>query len=164
MTRLTYTVATQRCTCCEKVKAVSDFYKQSYTGLPAAQCKECQLIKKRVARQRERHSKFVSKEKIRGMEAVDYTLSDWEAAMLHFGGRCCYCGKAEGRAKKSRFDREHLIPLSRGGKTVRNNIAPSCRACNRARGNKNLFEWFRAQSAWSQEREDRIVEWMSQQP
>lgn len=42
-------------------------------------------------------------------------------------GICHYCGK--------KFDRllltmDHVVPLSRGGKSVKGNIVPSCKECN----------------------------------
>lgn len=158
--KLHYTPKTQKCSCCGKVKPLTEFYKQAYTGLPTAQCKECINIKRSVQRHKDKHGKFVSKEKCRSMETVDYELKDWLDAMLHFNGRCCYCGVQEGRAKAAKFDREHFVPLSRGGKTVRTNIGPACRKCNRGRGNRKLFEWFREQPFYTTEREEKIVEWI----
>lgn len=150
----------QQCSVCGVVKPVSEFYEQSYTGRPSGQCKECTLIKRRAQRQKARTGKFVAKERLRSFEPCEYTNEDWEAAMLHFRGRCCYCGRTEGRARSERFDKEHLIPLSQGGKATRHNIAPACRKCNRGRGNQPLFEWFRAQEFWTAEREKRLVDWM----
>lgn len=118
------------------------------------------MIKRRAKRQAPKTGKFVSKEKLRSMEAVDYTNEDWQAALLHFRGVCCYCGRPEGRAKDARFDREHFVPLSRGGKTTRYNIGPACRKCNRGRGNKPLFEWFLAQPFYDKERAQRIIKWI----
>jgi len=45
-------------------------------------------------------------------------------------GICRHCG-----AKFARHEltMDHLIPLARGGKTVKSNVAVSCRACNAAR-------------------------------
>lgn len=162
MSKLQYTVAKRVCSCCGEAKNPCEFYTQSVTGLPTNQCKDCIKIKKRVERAKSKHGKFVSKEKCRGMEPVCYSLIDWRDAMIHFGGKCCYCGCSEGRAKADKFDREHLVPVSRGGKTVRNNIVPSCRRCNRGRGNRPLVEWFREQSFWTADRERRIREWINQ--
>ena len=161
--KLSYTPKLYECSCCHKKKPACDFYRQSYTGALSSQCKECTNIKRSVVRHKQRHSKFVSKEKRRGMEEVAYGLDDWRDAMLHFHGECAYCGRPEGRAKADKFDREHFVPLSRGGKTVRSNIGPACRKCNRGRGNKRLFDWFRQQSFWSREREQRIVEWIGEE-
>lgn len=159
--KLSYTPSSLKCSCCGQVKPVTAFYLQSYTGQPSGQCKECTSIKRRVQRQKKRINKFVAKERQRSCgEEIDYELVDYEAAMLHFGGRCCYCGAKEGRSKDSRFDKEHFVPLSRGGKTVRHNIGPSCRKCNRGRGNTKLFEWYVAQPFYSRERARKIIEWV----
>ncbi len=158
--RLHYEAPKQVCSCCGKELPLTEFYTQAYTGLPTKQCKTCINVKRSVVRNKAKHGKFVSKEKQRSMEAVDYELKDWKDAMLHFGGHCCYCGVPEGRSKSSKFDREHFVPLSRGGSTVRSNIGPACRRCNRGRGNKPLFEWYRSQETWSAEREAKIVEWI----
>ncbi len=157
------TIPMRHCITCGKELPLTDFYIQSYTGKATNQCRTCINVKRSVSRNRAKHGKFISKEKCRTMEPViNYSLDDWRDAMIHFGGECCYCGVPEGRSKKSKFDREHLIPVSKGGKTVRNNIAPACPTCNRARGNKDLLEWFRDQPFWSLEREVKIKRWMDQ--
>lgn len=161
--RLSYRAPVQVCSCCGVEKPISEFYRESYTGLPTKQCKECTLIKRRAQRQAPKTGKFVSKEKLRGMEAVEYNNDDWKAALLHFRGVCCYCGRHEGRAKDTRFDREHFVPLSRGGKTVRSNIGPACRKCNRGRGNTPLFRWFRAQPFWTESQEQLIAQWIGEE-
>lgn len=159
---LHYTPKLYECSCCHEMKPACDFYKQAYTGIRYNECKTCNKIKRSVQRNRAKHGKFVSKEKRRSMEEVNYELKDWRDAMLHFGGQCAYCGRPEGRARADRFDREHFVPLSRGGRTVRSNIGPACRKCNRGRGNKPLFTWFREQPFWSSEREQRIVKWIGE--
>lgn len=159
-TKLTYKPKMQRCSCCGEEKPLSEFYTQAYTGIPTQQCKTCINVKRSVQRHKDRHSKFISKEKQRSMQSVDYSLSDWRDSMLHFGGRCAYCGAPEGRAKASKFDREHFVPLSRGGETLRHNIGPACRACNRGRGNKKIADWYRDQPFWTQERENKIIQWI----
>ena len=158
--RLHYEEPVRTCSCCGAAKPLSAFYMQAYTGLPTNQCKECISIKRRVERQRARTGKFVSKERQRNCEDVTYTNQDWQAAMLHFRGLCCYCGSPEGRTKDSRFDKEHFVPLSRGGHTVRSNIGPACRKCNRGRGNQKLFQWFRKQEFWDNDREQAVVKWI----
>lgn len=159
--RLHYEVKKQTCSCCGAAKPISDFYAQAYTGQPSMQCKECTLIKRRAERQRAKTGKFVSKEKQRSCaEGVTYDNDDWKAALLHFRGACCYCGRSEGRAKDARFDREHFVPISRGGKTERSNIGPACRKCNRGRGNQRLFVWFRKQAFWTAGAERKIVDWI----
>lgn len=161
--QLTYALKLYECTCCKAQKIESDFYRESYTGRRTNQCKECINIKKRVQRGKSKHGKFVSKEKIRGFETPDYSLEDWRAAMLHFRGACSFCGKPEGRAKKDKLDRDHLVAISRGGKTIRNNVVPACTKCNRGRGNKNWEEWFPYQEFYTKERAIKIITWQKGQ-
>ena len=161
--RLAYTPKKYVCSCCGEEKPETDFYRQSYTGERTNQCKDCINIKRSVQRHKAKHGKFISKEKCRGMvDHIDYALQDWLDAMIHFGGSCPICGVKEGKARKSKFDRDHIVPLSKGGKTVRSNIMPCCPACNRGRGNREIFTWFREQPTWTQEREDKIRAWMEQ--
>jgi 5-methylcytosine-specific restriction endonuclease McrA len=159
--QLVYVPKKHACICCGVEKLDVDFYKEAYTGHRTGQCKECINIKRRVQRHKAKHGKFISKEKIRGMEVPDYTLVDWKEAMLHFRGSCAFCGKPEGRAKKEKMDRDHLVAISRGGKTVRNNIIPACTKCNRGRGNKDWLEWFVLQPSYTPERAEKIRQWQN---
>ena len=159
---LHFSIHMYECSCCHKMKPECDFYRESYTNSRTSQCRECINIKRRVTRDRAKHGKFVSKEKIRGGETPDYKLVDWRDAMLHFGGACAYCGKPEGRAKKDKLDRDHLIPLSKGGKTERRNIIPACHKCNRGRGNKDWREWFEEQDFFSEDKAKLIEDWVKQ--
>lgn len=52
---------------------------------------------------------------------------------LHYGNRCCYCGK---HLASSELNLEHIIPRSRGGKTDWNNIVTACIPCNLKKGNR----------------------------
>lgn len=162
MTRLSYKPKMVECSCCHQLKPETEYYRQSYTGTLAHQCKECTRIKKNVQRNRQKHNKFVSKEKVRSCgEAPTLTLKDWKDAMLWFRGACAFCGKPETRGKENKMDRDHLIPLSMGGKAERTNIIPACRKCNRGRGNRDWRKWFRDQVFYSREREQRIAIWQA---
>lgn len=163
MATLTYVPKLYVCSCCGEYKPECDFYKQSYTGARTEQCKTCINVKRSVIRHKAKHGKFVSKEKCRGFgEEVDYELKDWQDAMVHFGGCCAFCGKPEGRSKTDKHDRDHLIAISKGGKTERKNVIPACRQCNRGRGNRDWLEWFKSQAFWSLERAKKIVAWYTQ--
>ena len=162
MSKPLFNIPTRTCTTCGSTKPITEFYQQSYTGQWSNQCKTCINVKRSVERNKAKHGKFISKEKIRAMETPDYALKDWKDAMVHFGGCCPICGVTEGRSKKSKFDRDHIVPISKGGKTVRNNVMPCCSKCNRGRGNKEIFEWFRKQPSWTEEREEKIRRWVEQ--
>ncbi len=49
---------------------------------------------------------------------------------------CQYCGRNGGE----RMTIDHVIPKSLGGRTVWENVASACRACNLKKGNKPLGE------------------------
>ena len=153
-------VKTQVCSCCGQQKPLSEFYKQSYTGIPTLQCKVCINVKRGVVRHKQRHTKFVAKERQRNMEDVDYSIKDWQECMVHFHGECAYCGVSEGRAKAAKFDRDHIIALSKGGKTTKRNIIPACPKCNRSRGNKDWKVWYLTSPNYSKARAEAIDNWI----
>lgn len=49
----------------------------------------------------------------------------------HYNYRCCYCGK---RFPTSELNLEHIMPVSRGGKTDWSNIVIACIPCNTQKG------------------------------
>ena len=53
------------------------------------------------------------------------TVEEWDAIKAAYQHRCAYCGK-----KHQRLTQDHVIPLSRGGGTVMDNIVPACQSCN----------------------------------
>lgn len=67
-------------------------------------------------------------------------LSDdvWRLIREMYDGRCYYCGKG---GKK--LQREHRVPLARGGSNDISNIVPSCEACNRRKGILTDDEFFK---------------------
>jgi RHS repeat-associated protein len=57
--------------------------------------------------------------------------------------RCQYCG-TELNTKPGRpnsYEADHTQPYSRGGPSTPENLTPSCRTCNRAKGAKTPEEW-----------------------
>ena len=53
-------------------------------------------------------------------------------------GICHYCGK---KFKPSLLTMDHVIPLSRGGTSSKENIVPSCRDCNTKKNYLLPAEW-----------------------
>jgi 5-methylcytosine-specific restriction endonuclease McrA len=51
------------------------------------------------------------------------------------GWRCVYCGTAGGR-----LTLDHVVPRSRGGDSVWENVVTSCAPCNLRKGNRTLEE------------------------
>ena len=51
-------------------------------------------------------------------------------------GLCIYCDEP---LTPETMTTEHIIPRSKGGGTIRGNIAACCRACNETKGNSDPF-------------------------
>jgi 5-methylcytosine-specific restriction protein A len=50
----------------------------------------------------------------------------WWQALLQ-KGICHYCG---GKFKPGELSMDHIVPVSRGGKSTKGNIVPCCKECN----------------------------------
>jgi 5-methylcytosine-specific restriction enzyme A len=53
-------------------------------------------------------------------------------------GRCYYCGSL---TPATALTMDHIVPLSRGGKTTKGNVVPACKSCNSKKKNQLLMEW-----------------------
>ena len=71
----------------------------------------------------------------RGHPALPYTARDWRRILHHYRHACAYCGS------RDRIEKEHVIPLSRGGIDSIGNVVPACFSCNRSKHAKLLIEW-----------------------
>lgn len=66
----------------------------------------------------------------------------WGAVLQAHGYSCMYCG-LQARGGHPRLHKEHMVPLSRGGRHHVDNIGPACRHCNLVKGTLTAEE-FRA--------------------
>ena len=48
---------------------------------------------------------------------------------------CIYCGS------KENLTTEHILPKSRGGPDIPDNVIKACRKCNLEKGSKRMYEW-----------------------
>lgn len=53
-------------------------------------------------------------------------------------GQCHYCKK---RFPVKTLTMDHIVPVSRGGKSVRKNVVPCCKECNNKKKNLLPEEW-----------------------
>jgi len=53
-------------------------------------------------------------------------------------GLCHYCS---GRFKPADLTMDHLVPLVRGGRSVRANLVPCCKRCNNDKKSRLMLEW-----------------------
>ena len=75
------------------------------------------------------------KGQIRG-EVLLFTERDWRRLVARYRGCCAYCHKPS-----ATLHREHVVPLSRGGRHSVGNILPACPRCNYSKHTKFLTEW-----------------------
>ena len=67
----------------------------------------------------------------------DLTLDEWEA-LLEAWASCAYCGTAVGP-----FQKDCVLPISRGGRYTFENVVPACRSCNASKSNDEVTGWLR---------------------
>lgn len=53
-------------------------------------------------------------------------------------GICYYCGRKVGREN---LTMDHVVPLVRGGTSVKNNLVPACKECNNKKKYLLPMEW-----------------------
>ena len=51
------------------------------------------------------------------------------------GDTCIYCGE------QSQLTVEHILPRSKGGEDIPENVVMVCKSCNSSKGAKRLYEW-----------------------
>jgi 5-methylcytosine-specific restriction endonuclease McrA len=53
-------------------------------------------------------------------------------------GRCHYCGR---ETAPRELTMDHIVPLSRGGKSTKGNVVPACKECNNMKKQLLPMEW-----------------------
>lgn len=78
------------------------------------------------------NQKHTDPSRLRKERALGRTLkmSPWWKKKVA-GGICFHC---KAKTKPSLLTMDHLLPLARGGKSSKDNIVPSCLACNQSKG------------------------------
>jgi 5-methylcytosine-specific restriction endonuclease McrA len=61
-------------------------------------------------------------------------LSYGAALLAIFDGRCAYCP-----APADSWD--HVVAVTKGGRSNNPNFVPACRPCNSSKGNRDVWEW-----------------------
>ena len=74
--------------------------------------------------------------RLRNAVHYDFTERDWQRLVRRYRGCCAYCGQ-----RSSKLQREHVIPLCRGGTHGAGNILPACPTCNYRKHTSLLVEF-----------------------
>ncbi|RPJ70076.1 MAG: HNH endonuclease [Desulfobacteraceae bacterium] len=70
-------------------------------------------------------------------KARELRASQWWKRKLA-KGNCHYCGRA---FSPRELTMDHIIPVSRGGRTTKGNVVPCCKECNTAKKQLLPMEW-----------------------
>lgn len=122
---------------------IPDIIKRSY-----------ELDKKKVIRNN-------AKAKNKGLVA-DLTLEEFRQMMSYFMSsngelECPYCNKNI----SDFYVLEHVIALAnKGGNTI-SNVIVSCKSCNNNKKDKVMLEWFKSQSFYKKENEEKLLEYIN---
>ena len=65
------------------------------------------------------------REKARALKAGSW----WRARLS--AGVCHYCAK---KFPPDQLTMDHIVPVARGGRSVKGNVVPACAACNKSKG------------------------------
>lgn len=80
------------------------------------------------------NEKEIAKERAKAREL---RKSSWWKNKLSLG-ECYYCGN---KFPANELTMDHVVPLIRGGKSVKNNLVPACKECNNIKKHKLPIEW-----------------------
>jgi 5-methylcytosine-specific restriction endonuclease McrA len=72
--------------------------------------------------------------------------------------KCAYCGSEEN------LTIDHIIPQCKGGADFTKNVVCCCHSCNQSKGHEHWKLWYVQQDFYSEERFDKIEEWMKPDP
>lgn len=67
---------------------------------------------------------------------VPFGDAEWQVMLRIYGHRCAYCG-----LRADVLEKDHIVPLTRGGRHAIGNIAPACKSCNISKYDRLLVDW-----------------------
>jgi len=62
------------------------------------------------------------------------TSEEWIDILKKYKFKCAYCGREFNLFDKP--EKDHVIPISKGGNNTKENVVPACRSCNAKKYNK----------------------------
>lgn len=145
------------CNSCCKVKPIEAFGTDTL-GRPRSSCRSCQAKKSSAYKRIKYHND--SCYRVRRLEQNHerrsgikngYTVDEWYNKAAEYDFSCAYCGST------TNITCDHVVPLSKSGKTSIDNVVPACGTCNYSKGAKDLIEWYTSQPFFNKERLVKII-------
>lgn len=147
----------RRCVFCGEWKPLDIGYHRNGGTEHRLDCKVCYNIRRQQNKAKKMHSDFIGGQKRRGEDAPAFSHQDWKEVLIYFNGECAYCGCTPRRSVK--LTKDHVVPISTGGRTVPSNMVPACSSCNSSKNSEEFKTWFMKQPFFSQERLNRVFKW-----
>jgi len=119
----------------ERGKVISTLLHRKYRLTPKGKIVADRAIKKYFQTEKGKANMARVGAKRRAAKGILSTLTDneWVGIKRQFKGRCVYCGEVKP------LTMDHIIPLSKGGHHVKENIVPACKTCNSIKNNKTVL-------------------------
>jgi 5-methylcytosine-specific restriction endonuclease McrA len=86
-------------------------------------------------------ARFNNKRRARVDIISTLTAEEWEAIKKQYKHRCVYCNDIRP------LTMDHIIPLSKGGHHIKENILPACATCNNQKRDKPVLQQILAMAA-----------------
>lgn len=89
-----------------------------------------------------------------------FSQSEWEECLNFFENSCSYCGMSNEDAKDIYDNVLHKEHVDHNGSNGIENCVPACKYCNSSKGTSDMYEWYKDQEFYSEERYNQILEWI----
>lgn len=86
----------------------------------------------------------------------EFSADDIFSMLDFFDNKCAYTGEP----LEDKYHLDHVIPIKNGGSNYIYNIIPCNKLANLSKHTRDMEEWFREQTYFSEERLQKIYEWM----
>jgi len=160
----------KKCTKCLNLKSYEEYHKHKRTVDRLQDvCKTCRNLERRIryftnhakeifwSRAFKRNNPLVVKQqneryRARKLNAEgSHSNKEWIQCKNDYDNKCVYCNKV------TKLEKDHLIPLTKGGSDYITNIVPSCRSCNASKNNKLVNEFLRTKKINAEEFQRKLV-------
>lgn len=172
------------CPKCGQTKAITEFHKNGSTL--RSFCKKCEIKRSILSKEstgyyrrpevrakRNEDSRLCKQAKYRFDEeyrvaelirchnrrklVTETTLTplEWLSIVEQFNHSCAYCGT------KHNLTMDHIVPISKGGKTTPNNVIPACSSCNSSKQAEDVVEWYTKQVFYNKDRLESIIKFVT---
>jgi len=132
----------------KKLKKFKQYYKDNHKGIRKQQKqhyednheKEVERVKQYLKTENGKATaqRNCTKRRAKMKEIINtLTAEEWLDILKEHKYKCFYCGK-----EFDLFDlptKDHILPISKGGNNIKENVVPACRSCNAKKGNNIIL-------------------------